>query len=97
MLSRPSSDTATIEAGEPYVNIITAYAAMFYNRIQLAQASQQQRARYSEDMTMWGQEAVSLIQELRRPRMGAQRSDHTWHMEEDSSGRYIIFDINRTA
>jgi hypothetical protein len=97
MLSRPSSDTATIEAGEPYVNIITAYAAMFYNRIQLAQASQQQRARYSEDMVMWGQEAVSLINELRRPRMGAQRSDHTWHMEEDSSGRYIIFDINRTA
>ena len=97
MLSRPSSDTATIEAGEPYVNIITAYAAMFYNRIQLAQASQQQRARYSEDMIMWGQEAVSLINELRRPRMGAQRSDHTWHMEEDSSGRYIIFDINRTA
>ena len=97
VLTRPSSDTATIEAGEPYTNIITAYAAMFYNRIMLAQASQQQRARYSEDMTMWGREAQSLIQELRRPRMSAQRSDHTWHIEEDSSGRYIVFDINRTA
>jgi hypothetical protein len=97
VLTRPSSDTATIEAGEPYTNIITAYAAMFYNRIMLAQASQQQRARYSEDMAMWGREAQSLIQELRRPRMSAQRSDHTWHIEEDSSGRYIVFDINRTA
>ena len=97
VLTRPSSDTATIEAGEPYTNIITAYAAMFYNRIMLSQASQQQRARYTEDMTMWGREAQSLIQELRRPRMSAQRSDHTWHIEEDSSGRYIVFDINRTA
>ena len=97
MLSRPSSDTATIEAGEPYTNIIIAYAAMFYNRIMLSQASQQQRARYTEDMTMWGREAQSLVQELRRPRMSAQRSDHTWHIEEDSSARYIVFDINRTA
>ena len=97
MLTRPSADTDSIEVGEPYVNIITAYAAMFYNRILLSQASQQQRARYTEDMTMWGREAQSLMQELRRPRMSAQRSDHTWHIEEDSSGRYIVFDINRTA
>ena len=95
MLSRPSSDTATIEAGEPYTNIIIAYAAMFYNRIMLSQASQQQRARYTEDMTMCGREAQSLVQELRRPRMSAQRSDHTWHIEEDSGGRYLVFDITR--
>ena len=97
ILTRPSSDIESIEAGEPYVNIITAYAAMFYNRTMLSQASQQQRTRYAEDMQMWGSEASSLVQELRRPRMSAQRSDHTWHTEEDGSGRYIVFDINRTA
>jgi hypothetical protein len=95
VLTRPSSDTATVEIGEPHINVITAYAAMFYNRVLLAQASQQQRDRYSEDMQMWGQEASSLVQELKPTRMSAQRSDHTWHIEEDSSGRYIVFDISR--
>jgi hypothetical protein len=95
VLTRPSSDTATVEVGEPYVNVIIAYAAMFYNRVLLAQASQQQRARYSEDMQMWGREASSLVRELRPARMSAQRSDYTWHIEEDSGGRYLVFDISR--
>ena len=95
VLTRPSTDAATVEVGEPYVNVIVAYAAMFYNRILLAQASQQQRARYSEDMQMWGEEASSLVRELRPSRMSAQRSDHTWHIEEDSGGRYLGFDISR--
>ena len=95
VLTRPSSDTATVEIGEPYVNVIIAYAAMFYNRILLAQASQQQRNRYSEDMQMWGREANSLVRELKPARMSAQRSDHTWHIEEDSGGRYLVFDISR--
>ena len=95
VLTRPSSDTATVEIGEPHINVVVAYAAMFYNRILLAQASQQQRDRYSEDMQMWGQEASSLVQELRPTRMSAQRSDHTWHIEEDSGGRYLVFDITR--
>ncbi len=46
-------------------------------------------------MTMWGQEARSLMQEISRPKLGAKRSDGTWHVEEDSSGRYLIFDRNR--
>ena len=95
VLTRPASDTATVEVGEPYVNVIIAYAAMFYNRVLLAQASQQQRARYAEDMQMWGQEASSLVRELRPARMSAQRSDYTWHIEEDSGGRYLVFDISR--
>ena len=95
VLTRPSSDIATVEVGEPYVNVIIAYAAMFYNRVLLAQASQQQRARYAEDMQMWGQEASSLVRELRPARMSAQRSDYTWHIEEDSGGRYLVFDISR--
>jgi hypothetical protein len=68
---------------------------MFYNRILLAQASQQQRTRYAEDMQMWGQEANSLVRELKPARMSAQRSDYTWHTEEDSDGRYLVFDISR--
>ena len=68
---------------------------MFLNRLLLANSAQQQRSRFSEDMAMWGQEARSLLSEIARPKMGAKRSDNTWHIEEDSSGRYIIFERAR--
>jgi hypothetical protein len=95
MLSRPSTDDGTIEIGEPHTAIITAYALMFFNRLMLSTSAQQQRDRFSRDMTMWGEEANSLISELSRPKIGAKRSDGTWHTEEDSGGRYLIFDRNR--
>jgi len=95
MLSRPTTDSGTIEAGEPQISIIIAYASMFFNRLLLANSAQQQRERFSQDMQMWGQEARSLMQEVARPKLGAKRSDGTWHVEEDNDGRYLIFDRNR--
>ena len=95
MLSRPTTDAGTVEVGEPHISIINAYALMFFNRLLLANAAQQQRDRFSQDMVMWGKEASSLITEIARPRIGAKRSDGTWHTEEDSGGRYLIFDRNR--
>ena len=95
MLTRPSSDAATVELGEPFTAIITAYALMFFNRIQLSNSAQRQRGSWAADMVMWGQEAKSLISEIARPKLGAKRSDGTWHIEEDSGGRYLIFDRNR--
>ena len=92
ILTRPSSDTATTEIGEPYVSIVTAYAGMYLNRTMMVNSSQQQRQRYDDDMKMWGEEAQSLLRELHRPKLGAKRSNDTWHIEEDASGRYIIFD-----
>ena len=68
---------------------------MVFNRLLLANSAQQQRERFTQDMTMWGQEARSLMQEISRPKLGAKRSDGTWHVEEDSGGRYLIFDRNR--
>ena len=95
MLSRPTTDAGTIETGEPHISVIIAYALMFFNRLLLANSAQQQRERFTQDMTMWGQEARSLMQEISRPKLGAKRSDGTWHVEEDSGGRYLIFDRNR--
>ena len=95
MLSRPTTDAGTVEVGEPHISIINAYALMFFNRLLLANSAQQQRDRFSQDMVMWGKEANSLITEIARPRIGAKRSDGTWHTEEDSGGRYLIFDRNR--
>ena len=95
MLSRPTTDSGTIEAGEPHISVIIAYALMFFNRLLLANSAQQQRDRFAQDMQMWGQEARSLMQEVARPKLGAKRSDGTWHVEEDNDGRYLIFDRNR--
>ncbi len=95
VLTQPASDSATTEIGEPYVSIVVAYAAMFLNRMLLANSAQQQRTQYQEDMLMWGQEAASLIGRLSRPKLGAQRSDDLYHIEEDSSGRYLVFDVPR--
>lgn len=95
MLTRPTSDSATVEIGEPFTAIITAYALMFFNRLLLSNSAQRQRTSWAEDMQMWGQEAQSLIAEIARPKLGARRSDGTWHIEEDSDGRHLIFDRNR--
>ena len=95
MLSRPTDDDGTVEVGEPFTAIITAYALMFFNRIQLSNSAQRTRMGWAEDMRMWGQEAQSLLSEIARPKLGARRSDGTWHIEEDSDGRHLIFDRNR--
>ena len=95
MLSRPTTDAGTIEAGEPHISVIIAYALMFFNRLLLSNSAQQQRERFSQDMMMLGQEARSLMQQISRPKLGAKRSDGTWHVEEDNDGRYLIFDRNR--
>ena len=95
MLSRPTTDLGTVEVGEPHISIINAYALMFLNRLMLANSAQKQRDRFAQDMEMWGQEANSLISEIARPKMGAKRSNGVWHTEEDSDGRYLIFDRSR--
>ena len=95
MLSRPSSDSATIEIGAPFLAPIMTYAAMFLFRLIMVNSVGQQTAPYGEQVRMWGQEAASLLSELRRPRMGAKRGDNTWHIEEDSNGRYLVFDRSR--
>jgi len=95
ILSRPTSDTATVEIGAPFLAPIISYAAMFLFRLVMVNSVGQQLSPYNDQMRMWGQEAGSLISELRRPKMGAKRSDNTWHIEEDSSGRYLVFDRSR--
>ena len=95
MLSRPTTDNGTIESGEPHISVIIAYALMFFNRLLLSNSAQQQRERFAQDMVMWGQEARSLMQEISKPKIGAKRSDGTWHVEEDTDGRYLVFDRNR--
>ena len=97
VLSRPASDTATTEVGTPQVNIITAYAAMYFFRTQAAGNAIDEREGYSDLATIFSRDAVRMASQpgMRMPRLGAQKNDHVWHVEQDSSGRYIVFDRGR--
>jgi len=92
ILTQPSTDAETTEIGDPHVSIVVAYALMFLNRLFLTNSSVVNRDRFATDMTMWGQEAASLIKELHKPKIGARRSDGTCHIDEDASGRYLVFE-----
>tara|TARA_R100000315_G_scaffold44886_1_gene20152 strand:- start:2343 stop:3626 length:1284 start_codon:yes stop_codon:yes gene_type:complete len=97
VLSRPASDIATTEVGTPQVNIITAYAAMYFFRTQAAGNAIDEREGYSDLATIFSRDAVRMASQpgMRMPRLGAHKNNHVWHIEHDSSGRYIVFDRGR--
>jgi len=94
LLSRPSSDSATTEVGDPQLSIITTYAAMYLFRTMSVSNAVQERGGYSDMATTFSRDAVRMAAQpgLRMPRLGGQHHRDIWHTEEDSSGRYIIFD-----
>ena len=97
LLSRPSSDSSTTEVGAPQSNIITAYAGMYFFRTQGAVNAIDERASYTDLAALFSRDATRMASQpgLRMPRLGAQKNDHIWHVEKDSSGRYIVFDGGR--
>jgi hypothetical protein len=94
-LNEPSSDTDTAQIGAPHVAIVVALAWMHWNRARLAESASQNRARFAEDMEMWGTEAKSLIGKLKPSRMGAMRMDEVGHFEEDADGKYLVLERRR--
>jgi len=97
LLSRPSSDSSTTEVGAPQVNIITAYASMYFFRTQGATNAIDERSNYTDLASIFSRDATRMASQpgLRMPRLGAQKADDTWHVEKDSSGRYLVFDRGR--
>jgi len=97
LLSRPSSDTATTEVGAPQINIITAYAGMYFFRTQGTSNAIDERSDYTDLASLFSRDATRMASQpgLRMPRLGAQKADNVWHIEKDSSGRYLIFDRGR--
>ena len=94
LLSRPTSDSATVEVGEPRTNIVTAYAAMYFFRTQGAGNAVDEARRYGDMAANFSRDATRMSNQsgMRMPRLGAQHTRNIWHIEEDSSGRYIEFD-----
>jgi hypothetical protein len=93
-LSQLSTDAGTMEIGEPRVTLILAYAARWLARRNALQSTQRQRESPQEEMRFWEEEINRLINTPghRMASMGAQNPSTSFHIEEDSSGRYLIFD-----
>lgn len=95
VLSRPTTNTGTVEVGEPQVRLIVAYAEMLMWRLMAspARSSRQDRQGYVDA----GRDAAVKVAVLKAqdgmktPRMGAQRHRGNWHLETDSSGKILVF------
>jgi hypothetical protein len=52
-----------------------------------------------QNITIWQAEVARLSQQpgIRMRTLGASRGRNAWHIEEDGSGRYLLFDISRAG
>lgn len=94
LLTNPTTDTATIEIGAPQTDLLVAYAARNLNRILLSRAAGQQRERYLADVAMWEQEIQRLLSRpgIRMPRLGAILGTGVYHVEENATDRFLVFE-----
>ena len=99
ILSRPSTESGTAEIGEPQLNLVTAYSAMILFQQLWTRSASEQRENLGQNISMWQGEVARLSQQpgIRMRTLGAHRGRNTWHIEEDSSGRYLQFDSSRAS
>lgn len=99
LLTRPSTDTATVEIGDDKLNLIVARALEWYYAAQMRSpnSSGDERAAAKENMLEARGDVAQLITQVRSDRMAASKPDGLWHYDEDASGRYLVFTDSRTA
>ena len=97
LLSRPSSESGTTVIGAPQLNLVTAYAAMILFQTLMMRSASEQRQNHTENIRYWQAEIQRLSMQpgIRMRPLGASRGRNSWHIEEDSDGRYLVFDIAR--
>ena len=96
-LSQPTTDAGTTEIGEPRVNLVTAKANEILFRTMSFAVSGDTRERYLAQRAEWAEEAERLMATpgIAMPRVAADLVQGVWHTEEDSAGRYVVFDTYR--
>jgi hypothetical protein len=98
-LSQPSSDTATIEVGEPQTDLIAAYAKMLFWRQMAspARSAQHERKGYMDAAQDARQEVADLAAKpgMKTRRMGSGERMNTWHTEANASGNILVFERAR--
>jgi hypothetical protein len=99
VLSRPTTNSGTIEVGEPQIRLIVAYSEMLMWRLMAspARSSKQDREGYIQA----GSDAASKVAFLKSqhgmktPRIGVHRHRQSWHVESNSSDKLLVFPRNR--
>jgi hypothetical protein len=93
-LSTLSADTSTVEIGEPQTQLLVAQALYILSRnLSMATTSEASLAAlYGQHTAIWEREAEKLKASsgIALPGIPAE-NPRAWSIEEDSSGRYILF------
>jgi hypothetical protein len=97
LLSRPSTESGTTEIEEPQLNLVTSYAAMVLFQTLSVRGSHEQQQSALTNVQIYQSEVARLSNQIgiRMRTMGSSRGRNSWHIEEDTDGRYLIFDVAR--
>jgi len=76
---------------------VVAYAARWLYRMLAGDSALEANSRWNAAAQMWSAEVERMTGTpgLRMHKTGAENRQHVWHFQEDSDGRYIIFDGSR--
>ena len=90
-----TTETSTTEATDEQAELIVAKAAAILFGMEQTRADGDEALKYESLRLKWEAETDRLLQTVGRPPMGAQMPNGVWHLEEDSSGRYVTFNRPR--
>jgi hypothetical protein len=99
VLTSPTSETATTEIGEPRLRLLATYAALKLVEVLGERSASEQISNLDRRRNNWERTVARLSREpgIRMRTIGASRGKNAWHIEEDASGRYLIFNIARNG
>ena len=99
LLSQPSTDAATIEIGEPEIDLLISYAEVLFWQMQAspARSAATQRERYRAAAEDAAEKVAQLARRVKTPRMGSIPHESIFHYEQDGNGRYLVFDRTRNV
>ena len=97
-LTLPATDSATTEIGEPQLRLVIAYAKKVLWELLLGRSATLNRQSLVENAQLAKQEVERISKQagIRMAAMSATRGENAWHIEEDSGGRYLVFDVSRS-
>ena len=98
-LTSPTSETATTEIGEPRLRLLAVYAALKLVEVLGERSATEQITNLDRRKTNWERTVQRLSSQpgIRMRTTGASRGANAWHIEEDASGRYLMFNIARNG
>ncbi len=99
VLTVPTTESGTTEVGEPRLRLVAAYAALMLVEMLGERSASEQITNLQSRMTRWERTIARLSSQpgIRMAPMAASRGKNAWHIEEDSTGKLLIFDAARAG